>query len=103
MARTTTPADMLRAVLATSGLSQLRLAAAMGADPATFRRWIATETASMREVPDVAARLVWILHRHPGYVAELAEHGHGNTLARLLWLAEQHPRALAELNRGYDA
>ena len=100
--RKISPADRLRKVLAASGLSQVKLAEAIGADPATLRRWLADDTATARAVPDSASRLLWLLDHNPNLTAELARLGYGNTLSRLLQIGSRHPAALRELVNSYE-
>lgn len=61
--------DSLRAALASTGLSQVALAQALGVDPRTLRRWLAGDS----EVPEPVRRVCVLLAADPSLVLALGE------------------------------
>lgn len=56
-----TSPDVIHAALASTGLSQVALAEALGVHPPTLRRWLAES----RAMPEPARRLCGLLARDP--------------------------------------
>lgn len=63
-----TTRDVIQQAQAATGLSQVRLAAAVGVDPSTLRRWLS----GALPTPEPARRLLRALTLHPEIVKQLA-------------------------------
>ena len=62
-----TSPDLIHAALASTGLSQVALAQALGVDPSTLRRWLS----SARAMPEPVRRLLVLLAAQPELVLSL--------------------------------